>query len=326
MLELIREDGYEQTMREAVEPKLAAVREEIDMPLSTGGTMHAQVYDPEGTQRAVVILHGYTESCEKFSEMVWYFMQAGCSVFVPDHRGHGRSVRQVEDTSITHVDRFTDYLRDLEELMDKIVLPRTKGKKRYLYAHSMGGAVGAYALMAHPEWFDRAILNAPMIRAVMPMPAWAVQLMAGAARLIGKGKERIFIAHPFDPAREYFEGSHCTSRARYDYYQNMRVAQKHLQNSSPSYSWVGEAAGVTRVLLNPKNAARIKTPLLLCQAKLDSTVCLAEQEQFVSLVKGAQLRMFDTKHEIYGSKDSIMREYLDAIEEFLFAQEESEEQ
>lgn len=320
MLELIREENYEQTMRGVVEPQLAAIREEIDMPLSTGGALHAEIYGPEGTQRAVVILHGYTESGEKFREMVWYFIKAGCSVFVPDHRGHGRSVRQAEDHSITHVDRFTDYLRDLEELMENVVLPRTQGKKRYLFAHSMGGAVGAYALIAHPEWFDRAILNAPMIRAVMPLPAWAVQLMAGAARLAGKVKERIFIAHPFDPAREYYEGSHSTSRARYDYYQRKRETIRLLQNSSPSYSWVGEAAGVTRYLLNPKNAAKIRTPLLLCQAKLDSTVCLAEQERFVSQVEGAKLRAFDTKHEIYGSSDAIMREYLDAIEEFLFGE------
>lgn len=317
MLDIIREENYEQTMREVVEPQLAALREEIDMPLSTGGAMHAEVYETKGAKRAVVILHGYTESGEKFREMVWYFIKAGCSVFVPDHRGHGRSVRQVGDASITHVDHFTDYLRDLEELMDKIVLPRTQGQRRFLYAHSMGGAVGAYALIAHPEWFDRAILTAPMIRAVMPMPAWMVRLMAAAARLMGKEKARIFIAHPFDPKREYYEGSHSTSRARYDYYQHKRETTQCLQNCSPSYSWVGEAAGVTRYVLNPTHAARIQTPLLLCQAKQDSIVHLAEQEKFVSLVRGAQLRRFDTKHEIYGSKDSIMREYLDTIEEFI---------
>ena len=68
-----------------------------------------------------MILHGYTESAEKYREMMWYFLQGGYSVFAMDLRGHGRSVREVEDTSITHVDRFSDYLRDLEEFMQKVV-------------------------------------------------------------------------------------------------------------------------------------------------------------------------------------------------------------
>ena len=41
MIEIIREAQFEQMMRTVVEPGLAAMREEIDMPLSTGGTMHA---------------------------------------------------------------------------------------------------------------------------------------------------------------------------------------------------------------------------------------------------------------------------------------------
>ena len=123
MIEIIREAQFEQMMRTVVEPGLAAMREEIDMPLSTGGTMHAEVYNRLDARHAVVILHGYTESAEKFRELAWYFVQSGYSVFAMDHRGHGRSVREVEDTSVTHVDRFSDYLRDLGEFMENVVGP-----------------------------------------------------------------------------------------------------------------------------------------------------------------------------------------------------------
>ena len=62
MIKLIPEKNYEQMMRTVVEPGLAAMREEINMPLSTGGTLHAEVYNRLDARRAVVILHGYTES------------------------------------------------------------------------------------------------------------------------------------------------------------------------------------------------------------------------------------------------------------------------
>ena len=153
MVKLIPEKQYEQMMRTVVEPGLAAMREEIDMPLSTGGTMHAEVYNRLDARRAVVILHGYTESAEKFREMAWYFVSDGYSVFAMDHRGHGRSVREVEDKSVTHVDRFADYVRDLGDFMDAVVRPHMGDAPLCLYAHSMGGAIGALALMEHPDWF-----------------------------------------------------------------------------------------------------------------------------------------------------------------------------
>ena len=51
MIKLIPEKNYEQMMRTVVEPGLAAMREEINMPLSTGGTLHAEVYNRLDAQR-----------------------------------------------------------------------------------------------------------------------------------------------------------------------------------------------------------------------------------------------------------------------------------
>lgn len=318
-MELIREQDYEKTMRETVEPGLAAMREEIDLPLSSGGALHAEVIDCPEARGTVVVLHGYTESGEKFREMAWYFVQAGFRVVLPDHRGHGRSVREVEDLSVTHVGRFEDYLRDLEELMDRVVLPRFGGEPLLLYAHSMGGAIGALSLIRHPEWFARAVLTAPMIAPVTgPLPAWAAKAIAGVMCALGKGKERAFVGKPFDPKSETFEASFSTSRARYEYYENKRIATPHLQNCSPTYGWIREAAGVTRTLLAPENTARIVTPLLLCQAGRDTIVRLPPQDRFVEQIAGAKKRVFETaRHEIYGSDDAVMEDYVPAVIGFL---------
>ena len=316
MVKIIREGKYEQLMTRVVEPGLAAMREEIDMPLSTGGTLHCEIYNRYDAQRAVVIVHGYTECAEKFRELVWYFLNNGFSVFSMDQRGHGKSVREVEDLSVTHVDRFSDYLRDLEEFMNKIVYPRMGDKKLCLFGHSMGGAVAAFALIEHPEWFSRAVLNAPMIAPITkPLPRLGAVAMGHMYCAAGKGKERAFVGKPFDAEREKFETSHMTSRVRFDYYQKKRVARPELQNCSPTYSWVREAASVTEPLLH--RAQMIRVPVMLCQAIQDSIVGLGEQERFIKKVPDGKLVKFDAKHEIYSSHDEVLGDYVTKVIDFL---------
>ena len=318
MFELIEEKGSAQAMESDVEPGLLAMRREIEVPVA-GGTLRAEAYKTPEARAACVVLHGYTESCEKFREMIWYLVRDGFAVYTYDHRGHGRSVRAVADTSITHVDHFDDYLRDMERFMETVVLPETGELPRVLYAHSMGGAIGALALMEHPDWFERAVLTAPMIAASSaPFPRRLAKALAGAFCLAGRAKERAFVGRPFDPASETFENSFCTGRARFDYYEQKRVRDAHLQNCSPSYAWLREALGVTDRLLKKANTAKITARVLLCQAALDTIVLLPEQERFVRQVAGAQLQRFEgAKHEIYGSSDAVMREYVPAVLSFL---------
>ncbi len=319
MIDLIREDNYAQTMRDVVEPALARVREDVYIDVR-GGRYHAEVYERGDAERAAVIVHGYTESAEKFREMAYYLYEEKFSVYVVDHRGHGLSLREVEDTSVTHVGKFDDYVDDLDAFLEQIVLPRAKGLPLVIYGHSMGGAVTALELMRHPDRFARAVLNAPMIAAASGgIPRKAAQLMGAAMCLLGKGKARAFVGKPFDPAREKFATSHMTSRARFDYYQQKRNTTPHLQNCSPSYSWVREGMGVTDRLIHVKNAAKIRTPLLLCQAALDSIVLLPEQNAFVELVNGAKLQSFDAKHEIYSSENTVLAQYYETILNFMKA-------
>ncbi|MBQ7887379.1 MAG: alpha/beta fold hydrolase [Clostridia bacterium] len=316
MVKIIREAQYEKLMKQVVEPGLAAMREEIDMPLSAGGALHCEVYNRYDARRAVVIVHGYTECAEKFRELTWYFVQSGFSVFAMDQRGHGKSVREVEDLSVTHVEHFSDYLRDLEEFMEKIVHPRTSGQKLCLFGHSMGGAVAAFALIEHPEWFSRAVLNAPMIAPITkPLPRLAAKAMGDMYCLLGKGRERAFVGKPFDPAREKFDTSHMTSRARFDYYQAKRVAREELHNCSPTYGWIREAAGVTEPLLH--RAQMIRVPVMLLQAMQDSIVGLAEQERFIKKVPDGKLVRFDAKHELYSSHDEVLGDYVNKIIDFM---------
>ena len=81
--------------------------------------------------------------------------------------------------------------------------------------------------------------------------------------------------------------------------------------------------GVTKTLLDPKNAQKIKTPLLLCQAGQDTIVRLVPQNEFVKLVPGAKLMRFENaRHEIYASEDETLRGYVAAVLDFLDGKDE----
>ena len=87
MISILPESNYAAVMTETVEPYLDSRRQEMDMPLSTGGTLHAEVYEQPDATRAVVILHGYTESAEKFREMTWYFLNEKFNVYADEENG-----------------------------------------------------------------------------------------------------------------------------------------------------------------------------------------------------------------------------------------------
>ena len=58
MIKLIGEKNYEKMMRTVVEPGLAAMREEIDVSLAGGESLHAEIYNRFDAKGAVVIVHG----------------------------------------------------------------------------------------------------------------------------------------------------------------------------------------------------------------------------------------------------------------------------
>ena len=86
--------------------------------------------------------------------MIYYFLQAGYSVFIAEHRGHGRSERRLSNMDKVYVESFAQYVRDLRIFVNKIV--KRHQNEMILFAHSMGGAIGALYLQRYPGVFQKA--------------------------------------------------------------------------------------------------------------------------------------------------------------------------
>lgn len=322
MERLISEKQFEKEMEERVEPLLAANVNKGTLAVNKSVDIHYEWYQRARAKGNVVILHGYTESAEKFREMMYYFYEAGYQVFAPDHRGHGYSTREVMPNDLTHIDKMDDYVEDLHVFMEKVVKRNGKKLPVYLYAHSMGGAIGILYQMAYPNSFSKLVLSSPMfVPLTGQVPLAAAKAIAWSVRKRGNGKRPVAGASRYQ-APERYKPYGKGSEARWEYYAKKREKDEHYQNYCPTYSWIYAACCVKKCVLKQKNVNKISEPVLLFQAEHDAYVRLEEQNQFVSKLKKGKLTVMEgTSHEIYMSNNDAMNQYLDDILAFLNEQQ-----
>ena len=120
-------------------------------------------FEVDNSKSVIVISHGFCESSDKYREFIKLLNKNNYSVYIMEHRGHGRSGRLGIDNSQINVENFNYYVEDLKTFLDSIVVPNLNNRKLYLYAHSMGGAIGALFLEKYNSYFEKAILNCPMM-------------------------------------------------------------------------------------------------------------------------------------------------------------------
>ncbi|TRW96883.1 alpha/beta hydrolase [Paracoccus sp. M683] len=114
---------------------------------------------------SVLLFPGRTEYVEKYSQTAARLNAVGLTVLAIDWRGQGLSDRLQDDPRPGHIGDFSDYQRDVVEMVvaaTELDLPRPW----HLLAHSMGGCIGLAAL--HNEL--------PVQTAAFSAPMWGINL------------------------------------------------------------------------------------------------------------------------------------------------------
>jgi lysophospholipase len=235
-----------------------------------------------------------------------------------DHQGHGKSFRLLKDYSITHVEKFEDYVKDLKAFVEIEVKPSSEDKPLVLFAHSMGGAIGGCYLEKYPNDFEKAIFSSPMFEIDSGnTPLWMGKLTADFKCITGRKKEFVFTQSKFNE-KEQFEDSCAISRVRHNYFFQKRLKQKEYQNYCSSYSWLRQSILATRKIIKPVNLEKINIPVIIFQAENDTVVKARGQNIFSEGVKDSLLVVVpESKHEIYMATNKIIAPYLDKIFNFI---------
>ncbi|MBR3098917.1 MAG: alpha/beta hydrolase [Clostridia bacterium] len=299
--------NYAETMNGEVKDYLAAHRTDMTVEVREGKPLFVTRFDAEEPRGTVTVVHGFTECGEKFSELICSLLRNRWSVLALDQRGHGKSWRdeRVTDRSLVHVDRFDDYILDLRAVCDQVL--EKMPEPRMLFSHSMGGAVAALFLERYPGVFEKAVFCAPMIACQrMGLPFFTGKLLCRGAGLAGKKTQRAFFSKPYS-GKEEFETSCATSRARFDWYEELRAEHEEYRTNGPSYSWTLQALGVSQKILWPGAVEKIGIPILMYTAETDNQVLESAQKMFMKRVKnGTRKTVKGAKHEIYRSTDDVL--------------------
>ena len=206
-------------------------------------------------QAHIVLAHGLGEHAGRYDEIASYFASQGYSVHALDHRGHGRSagVRG-------HVARWTDYARDLHQLVQTV--PQD-GKPRHLLGHSMGGMIAVTHLLEYPGSFLRAVLSAPATDVSIAVPP----LKAAIGNLLSNIWPTLTLATPL-------QAKDVCSRASVA----QAYAQDPLVHNKVSTRWFTEYfAMIERV---KREAGSIRTPIAIWHGESDVLVAPRVSEEF----------------------------------------------
>ncbi len=314
----ITEENYEYVMQTEVEPYVAARRECGYDERITGQPVYYEHFRADQPKGIIVISHGFTESVAKFTESIYYMLQAGYEVWGVDHRGHGKSYRHNDNPYVVHVEKFSDYVQDLKHLTQTLVRPAAGSLPVYLYCHSMGGCIGAWIIEEYPDLFDKAVLSSPMLGlsfGKIPTP-----VMYMGASLMGLGARKKNSMQPVNSFAEEPDFAHScdSSECRYLYYHKKRLADQNLQTTAPSINWGKESVKATNRVTSRYQTSRIRIPVLLCQAGADDVVKNESQDLFAGRTARCELyRVPGMKHELYMTDSPVLIPYWEKVFAFL---------
>lgn len=314
-VDIISENDYGSTMVNQVEPYLQKRRRDDFFLSEDGKKLHYEAYEKLLCRGSIVILHGFTESAEKFREMAYYFRKAGYSVFSLDLRGHGKSHHDSDNPLRVDIDCFDTYAEDLNIFIEKIVKPLSKDKDIYIYSHSLGSTVALLYLMKYPYTVRKAVLSSPMICGNMGMPTAIAGTVAKALCVFG-GKEIPAPGRCVFNENQTVDDSDAASKARFEYYHQKRKKEPLYQTSGPSFGWVRASLEARNKLVKEDNIRRLSAKMLIFKPQTDRQLLGQWTDTFAERANIKVKDVKNSRHEIFMSGDETLKWYTEEILEF----------
>jgi non-heme chloroperoxidase len=229
--------------------------------LPSGLGLHVAEQGPR-TGRAVLMLHGYSDSWFSFSRIL-PLLPKDWHVIVPDQRGHGESDRP--DGSYAPADFSGDALR----LMDRLGI-----EQAVVVGHSMGSFIARSIAAQHLERVERLILVGSAVTARNETTQDLLREVEALEDPVGEDFVRAFQASTIcrPVPEEFFE----------------QIVAESLK--LPARVWKDALSGLLANDPEP-DLARIRCSVLILGGDRDGVFLREEQEHLATCIPGATLKI-----------------------------------
>ncbi len=313
----VSEENYEREMEEKVLPFINQVKTTGYLKTFDGVNLFYEKFVPENFKSVVVMVHGFSENTQRYSELIYYFLKQSCAVYIYDQRGHGFSDRLIENKNVVYVKNFDDYAHDLKNFFDQIVFAENKIPidNLFLFGHSMGGTViTRFMQIYQPKNLKLVILSAPMFEIKLkPNQIQAKNLVMQTENNL----EQYFPEQKNCDPKNKFDNPIYKDYPRYVYGAKRRIKNPELIVDIASFAWLKQAFKATNKIFEPEYIEKInqmKTKILLFQYENDETVGADSQNQFDALVKNCELcKINNSQHNICFMHNDVFDQFLNKI-------------
>tara|TARA_X000000368_G_scaffold411360_1_gene396118 strand:+ start:1800 stop:2774 length:975 start_codon:yes stop_codon:yes gene_type:complete len=285
-----------------------------------GVNLRIAIWNETSSKGTILLQSGRTEFIEKYYEVIQEFVNRGFCVALMDWRGQGLSDRVAKDIRIGHVNNFSDYDSDFEEVVRK-VYQDTCPKPWIALGHSMGGCLVASNAAKNTDLFDAIILCAPMLSLQMPNLIKKLIHILGFMTKIGM-KEKALARPEWHEDKGWLENPFTENQVTSDlarYERTIMLIREHeeLAIGGLTLGWVYGALKRTKEMTSPGWIKKIEQPLLLLNATKDKLVSPKENKKICSQSNIVTIEDIESEHEILMETDLIRKKAWNAIDEFL---------
>ncbi len=274
---------------------------------------------PDETPSAIfLILHGRSEFIEKYRTIAQTLQDKGFWIVSPDWRGQGLSSRELENRHKGHIDRFEDYVNDLEALFTDIILP--KDLPVYILSHSMGGHIALRFMAQHPEKIKKAVLASPMIDIALP------SIIKPISRFISKQLSKTGFARAYtigstgySAEKAAFEGNNLThDPEKYWILHNEIHQNPELALGGVTWGWLNAAFESIQQLEKETVIQKIVTPILMASAQKDVIVSPNAQRKLSRKLPDCTFLPVDGAfHELLFEESKMSAVFWKAFDQFI---------
>ncbi len=241
-----------------------------------GISIYYGIYDHPSSEKAILISSGRTEAALKYKELIYDLYNNGYAIYIHDHRGQGQSGRLTKDPEMGYIDSFQYYIDDMKYFYNQFLKPKNY-KKKYLLAHSMGGAIGITYLEQYPEDFQAAAFSSPML-GLKPGICSIVNVLNG-----NKPKYAIGESKYKDSKSSFVNNTLTGSKIRYDRMIDAFNDIPEAKLGGATYDWVNKSCKQFKYIFN--NIDKLSIPIILFSAENEQIVYPYAHKKFINKAK-----------------------------------------